>query len=153
TAGYRTELVLTSGRRVPLPEFRLDPATGSAGQTIPVDLDQVARVELSHPGRTDMLTAALGEHRPSSSGNAGPGGPGSLAGICPKGAKPAVSSHAQRLRGTPALAGRVPLRVFAPKGKTRSVQPRPAASGNAGPGGPGSLAGICPKGQNPRCGF
>jgi hypothetical protein len=64
-ADYRAELVLTSGRRVPLPTLRLDPTTGSAGRAIPVDLERVARVELvgSEPG--DVLTAALpGEHRP-----------------------------------------------------------------------------------------
>jgi hypothetical protein len=56
---YRAELVLTSGRRVPLPTLRLDPTTGSAGRAIPVDLERVARVELigSQPG--EVLTATL----------------------------------------------------------------------------------------------
>jgi hypothetical protein len=64
-ADYRAELVLTSGRRVPLPTLGLDPATGSAGRAIPVDLDRVARVELVGPRDGDVLTATLpGEHRP-----------------------------------------------------------------------------------------
>jgi hypothetical protein len=58
-ADYRAELVLTSGRRVPLPTLRLDPTTGSAGQAIPVDLERVARVELTGPQEGDVLTATL----------------------------------------------------------------------------------------------
>jgi hypothetical protein len=64
---YRAELVLTTGRRVPLPTLRLDPATGSAGRAIPIDLEQVARVELVGARQGDVLTATLphaGEHRP-----------------------------------------------------------------------------------------
>jgi putative zinc finger protein len=62
---YRAELVLTTGRRLPLPTLRLDPTTGSAGQAIPVDLEQVARVELIGSRAGDVLTATLpGEHRP-----------------------------------------------------------------------------------------
>ncbi|HET8756600.1 MAG TPA: hypothetical protein VFM58_11340 [Solirubrobacteraceae bacterium] len=66
-ADYRAELVLTSGRRVPLPTLALDPTTGSAGQAIPVDLERVARVELVGSRDGDVLTATLphaGERRP-----------------------------------------------------------------------------------------
>jgi Putative zinc-finger len=56
---YRAELVLTSGRRVPLPTLRLDPTTGSAGKAIPVDLERVARVELTGSRDGDVLTATL----------------------------------------------------------------------------------------------
>jgi Putative zinc-finger len=59
SADYRAELVLTSGRRVPLPTFRLDRATGSAGRAIPVDLEGVARVELVGSRDGDVLTATL----------------------------------------------------------------------------------------------
>ena len=56
---YAVELVMTSGRRRPLPALRIDPATGSGGQAIPVDLDRVASVRLvgSTPG--DVLEARL----------------------------------------------------------------------------------------------
>jgi putative zinc finger protein len=56
---YRVELVLTSGRRVPLPRLRLDPATASGGQAIPVDLRDVGSVRVigNEPG--DVLAAAL----------------------------------------------------------------------------------------------
>jgi hypothetical protein len=54
--GYRVQLVMTSGRRVPLPGFRLDPATGSGGQAVPVDVGDVAGVRLVGP---DVLTARL----------------------------------------------------------------------------------------------
>jgi hypothetical protein len=67
-ANYRAELVLRSGRRVPLPTLALDPKTGSAGRAIPVDLDQVARVELVGAQPGEVLTANLpgetGERRP-----------------------------------------------------------------------------------------
>ncbi|HEX5619418.1 MAG TPA: hypothetical protein VFX51_13420 [Solirubrobacteraceae bacterium] len=63
-ADYRAELVLTSGRRVPLPTLRLDPTTGSAGQAIPVDLERVARVELVGPRHGDVLTATLPHAQP-----------------------------------------------------------------------------------------
>jgi hypothetical protein len=57
--GYRVELVMTSGRRVDLPRFRLDPVTHSAGQAVPVDVGGVAAVRLV--GRTpgDVLAARL----------------------------------------------------------------------------------------------
>jgi hypothetical protein len=54
--GYRVQLVMTSGRRVPLRAFRLDPATGSGGQAVPVDVGDVAGVRLVGP---DVLTARL----------------------------------------------------------------------------------------------
>jgi len=56
---YRVDLVLTSGRRLRLQAMRLDPATGSGGQAIPVDLSEVAGVRLvgSEPG--DVLVARL----------------------------------------------------------------------------------------------
>ena len=56
-AGYRVELTLTSGRRLALPTLRLDPATGSGGQAIPVDLGTVAGVRLVRAG--DVLGATL----------------------------------------------------------------------------------------------
>jgi hypothetical protein len=64
STGYRAELVLKSGQRVPLPTLRLDPETGSAGQAIPVDLERVARVELVGSRRGDVLTATLPHARP-----------------------------------------------------------------------------------------
>jgi hypothetical protein len=56
---YRVELALTSGRRVPVPGLRLDPATASGGQAIPVDLRDVATVRVvgNQPG--DVLVATL----------------------------------------------------------------------------------------------
>jgi hypothetical protein len=56
---YRVELALTSGRRLPLPAMRLDPATGSAGQAIPVDLSTVSGVRLVGSERGDVLVARL----------------------------------------------------------------------------------------------
>jgi hypothetical protein len=64
SSDYRAELALTSGRRIPLPAFRLDPVTSSAGQAIPVDLQDVARIELTGPGRDDVLTATLPHAQP-----------------------------------------------------------------------------------------
>jgi hypothetical protein len=55
---YRVELALRSGRRMALPAFRLDPETGSAGQAIPVDLEEVVGVRLVGAGR-EVLTATL----------------------------------------------------------------------------------------------
>ena len=43
---YRAELVTRSGRRVPLPSMRIDPATGSGGQATRADLRGVASVRL-----------------------------------------------------------------------------------------------------------
>jgi hypothetical protein len=55
--GYRVQLVMTSGRRVDLPRFRLDPVTRSGGQTVPVDVGDVAGVRLVRG--SDVLTARL----------------------------------------------------------------------------------------------
>jgi hypothetical protein len=59
STGYRVELVMTSGRRVPLPTFRLDPATRSGGQAVPVDVGDVARVRLVGPTEREVLAARL----------------------------------------------------------------------------------------------
>jgi hypothetical protein len=56
---YSVELALTSGERVPLPSFRIDPARGSAGMAIPVDLHRVAAVRLIGSARGDVLEARL----------------------------------------------------------------------------------------------
>jgi anti-sigma factor RsiW len=58
-AGYTVELALTSGRRLPLPSFRIDPRTGSAGQAIPVDLHDVSAVLLIGGTRGEVLQAEL----------------------------------------------------------------------------------------------
>lgn len=57
--GYRVELVMTSGRRVPLPTFRLDPATRSGGQAVPVDVGDVAAVRLVGAANGHVLAARL----------------------------------------------------------------------------------------------
>lgn len=59
STAYRVELAMTSGKRVPLPSFRLDPATGSAGEAIPVDIHGVAAVRLVGSTRGDVLDAPL----------------------------------------------------------------------------------------------
>jgi hypothetical protein len=56
---YSVELAMTSGKRVPLPSFRIDPATGSAGEAIPVDIHRVAAVRLVGSTRGDVLDARL----------------------------------------------------------------------------------------------
>jgi hypothetical protein len=56
---YRVELMLTSGRRVPLPGLRLDPATASGGQAIPVDLRDVATVRVVGDQPGDVMIATL----------------------------------------------------------------------------------------------
>jgi hypothetical protein len=56
---YTAELITTAGRRVPLASLRLDPRTGSAGQSIAVDLDKVKAVRLVGSARGDVLEAAL----------------------------------------------------------------------------------------------
>jgi hypothetical protein len=56
---YRPELALTSGRRVPLPDLRIDPATGSGGQVLDVDLRDVASVRLVGTAPGDVLDANL----------------------------------------------------------------------------------------------
>jgi hypothetical protein len=56
---YSVELALTSGRRLPLPSFRIDSRTGSAGQAIPVDLHGVSAVLLIGGTRGEVLQAEL----------------------------------------------------------------------------------------------
>jgi hypothetical protein len=56
---YTVELAMTSGKRVPLPSFRIDSATGSAGEAIPVDIHRVAAVRLVGSTRGDVLEARL----------------------------------------------------------------------------------------------
>jgi hypothetical protein len=59
SASYTVELALTSGERVPLRSFRIDPATGSAGEAIPLDVHRVAAVRLVGSARGDVLEARL----------------------------------------------------------------------------------------------
>jgi hypothetical protein len=59
---YRVQLELADGRDLPLPRMRLDPATGSAGQAIPVDLQQVARVRVVGPD--EVLAARMPHEAP-----------------------------------------------------------------------------------------
>ncbi len=59
SANYTVELVTKDGRRTALPFLRLDPRTGSAGQSIPVDLQDVASVRLVGGQRGDVLEAQL----------------------------------------------------------------------------------------------
>jgi hypothetical protein len=56
---YRPELALRSGRRVPVPSLRIDPATGSGGQVIGVDPRDVATVRLVGAAPGDVLEADL----------------------------------------------------------------------------------------------
>jgi len=56
---YRPELAMTSGRRVPIRSLRIDPRTGSGGQTIRVDLRDVASVRLVGTTPGDVLQADL----------------------------------------------------------------------------------------------
>jgi hypothetical protein len=58
-ARYRVELVLTTGRHVPLPGLRLDPGTASGGQAIPVDLRNVAKVRVIGDEPRDALVARM----------------------------------------------------------------------------------------------
>jgi anti-sigma factor RsiW len=60
---YTAELATTSGRRVALPAFRLDPRTGTSGEAIPVDLGTVASVRLVGPRPGDVLEADLAHAR------------------------------------------------------------------------------------------
>jgi hypothetical protein len=57
--GYTVELALTSGRRLPLPSFRIESRTGSAGQAIPVDLRDVSAILLVGGTRGAVLQAEL----------------------------------------------------------------------------------------------
>jgi hypothetical protein len=59
STAYKAEIVTTDGRRVPLSSLRLDARTGSAGRTIPVDLERVAAVRLVGPTPGDVLDAEL----------------------------------------------------------------------------------------------
>jgi hypothetical protein len=58
-AGYRVQLLMTSGRTVELPRFRFDTATQSGGQAVPVDVGEVAAVRLVGPPGREVLTARL----------------------------------------------------------------------------------------------
>jgi hypothetical protein len=59
STAYSVELVTNDGGRVALPSLRLDPRTGSAGQAIPLDLQDVTAIRLIGPGRGDVLEAQL----------------------------------------------------------------------------------------------
>jgi hypothetical protein len=65
---YSIELAMASGRRVTLSSLRLDPRTGSAGQSIPVDLHRVSSVRLVGVRGGDVLDARF-PHTPA--GNPG----------------------------------------------------------------------------------
>jgi len=56
---YRVQLVMRSGRQVDLPRFRLDAATRSGGQAIPVDAGDVASVRLVGSASGEVLAARL----------------------------------------------------------------------------------------------
>jgi hypothetical protein len=56
---YRPELAMTSGRRMPVPSLRIDPATGSGGELIGIDLRDVASVRLVGTTPGDVLQADL----------------------------------------------------------------------------------------------
>ena len=56
---YAGELVTTSGRRVALRGFRLDPRTGSWGRAIAIDVHEVASVRLVDRERGETLEATL----------------------------------------------------------------------------------------------
>jgi hypothetical protein len=60
---YTVQLETGSGRRVPLPSWRVDPTTGSAGQTIPIDLQKVKAVRLVGSRHDDVLEAPLAHAR------------------------------------------------------------------------------------------
>ena len=57
STAYRVDLVMASGRRVELPGFRLDPATGSGGRAVPVDVGELAAVRLVATTGGDVLMA------------------------------------------------------------------------------------------------
>ena len=65
---YTVELRTTSGQRVPLPSLRLDPRTGSAGQSIPFDLHDVSSIRLVGAGPGDVLEAQLPHARTGGTG-------------------------------------------------------------------------------------
>jgi hypothetical protein len=68
TEQYRPELAMRSGRRVVLPALRIGAATGSGGQTIPVDLHDVASVRLVGAAPGDVLEAQLPRTRDEGGG-------------------------------------------------------------------------------------
>src|SRR4051812_20167136 len=57
--GYRIELTLRTGKRLPLTGLRLDPATASGGQAIPVDLREGATVRGVGDQPAEALVARL----------------------------------------------------------------------------------------------
>lgn len=57
--GYRVQLVTRAGRRIDLPRFRLDAATRSGGQAVPVDVGDVGSVRLVGSASGDVLAARL----------------------------------------------------------------------------------------------
>jgi hypothetical protein len=59
STAYTVELVTKDGRRMALASLRLDPRTGSAGQSIPVDLKDIASVRLVGERGGDVLEAEL----------------------------------------------------------------------------------------------
>jgi hypothetical protein len=58
STAFTVELVMASGRQLRLP-LRIDPDTGSTGQTIPVDLHLVSRVRLVGATARNVLDAEL----------------------------------------------------------------------------------------------
>jgi hypothetical protein len=59
TDRYHPELAMRSGRRVAMPALRIDPATGSGGRAIGVDLHDVSSVRLVGDAPGDVLEAEL----------------------------------------------------------------------------------------------
>jgi hypothetical protein len=58
---YTCELVTNDGKRIRLRAFRLDKATGSWGQTIPVDLRDVAELRVVNGESGEVLRASFRE--------------------------------------------------------------------------------------------
>jgi hypothetical protein len=65
---YRLELAMRSGARVRVPSLRIDPASGSGGQAVRVDLHRVASVLLVGTAPGDVLEADLPAARGTRSG-------------------------------------------------------------------------------------
>jgi putative zinc finger protein len=59
TERYRFELVTRSGRLVPVRSLRIDPATGSGGQAVGLDIGDIAGVRLVGTAPGDVLEADL----------------------------------------------------------------------------------------------
>jgi hypothetical protein len=59
SGGYAAQLVLASGRRIPLDRLRINTSRGSAGQAIPVDLHRVNVVRFIGRAPGDVLEATL----------------------------------------------------------------------------------------------